>query len=387
MMHGNQRAVTPASQLRVLILNSLLDGGGIDSHTLSLCRALQLQGCEVTLAAPHGARWIAAAREMQGICLLELNAKRIAWPEILARHLRERQMHVIHAHHGRDYWVAILAWILSGRKAAVVVTRHLMTSLKERTRRYLAASSSVIAVSDAVQNALRLVDPDRTLKLRRIYCGIDTERFRACTAERHRVRRALGVPHEAWIYALIGGAQKPDGKGQSYFVKAAAQVFERHPQSHFLCVGDGDLTPQLRREANSLGLDRNFHFRPFEHDVASLMQAIDVLVHPPVGSEALGLVILEALSCGKPVVATSLDGIPETFIDGDHGVLVPPRDANALAVAMSRLAADPRRAARMGSRGRLWVEANFSLASLGRETVQLYQDCLSGARHRQHRAS
>ncbi|MBB1631680.1 glycosyltransferase family 4 protein [Cupriavidus sp. UME77] len=382
MMHVDRGAALSAGQLRVLVLNSRLDGGGIDSHTLSLCRALRLQDCVVSLAAPARARWIDAAQAMPGIQVLALDAGRAVWPLVLSRYVREQRIDVIHAHHGRDYWVAIAAWMLSGRTASVVVTRHLMTQLKERTRRYLAAFSNVIAVSDAVQESLRRVDPERALRLRRIYCGIDTERFRRIAMRGYRVREALGLPRHAWVYAMIGGAQRPDGKGQFYFVKAAAQVLARHPHAHFLCVGEGDLIPQLRHQAQALGLGGHIHFLPFEHDVASLLQAIDVLVHPAVGSEALGLVILEALSCGKPVIATALDGIPETFLDGAHGVLVPPRDAHALAQAMCQLAADPGRAARMGRRGRGWVEVNFSLASLGRETVQLYRDCVTAARQR-----
>lgn len=289
MMHADRDAVLSAGQLRVLVLNSRMDGGGIDSHTLSLCRALRLQDCVVSLAAPARARWIDAAQAMPGIQVLALDAGRVVWPLVLSRYIREQRIDVIHAHHGRDYWVAIAAWMLSGRTASVVVTRHLMTQLKERTRRYLAAFSNVIAVSDAVQESLRRVDPERALRLRRIYCGIDTERFRRIAMRGYRVREALGLPQDAWVYAMIGGAQRPDGKGQFYFVKAATQVLARHPQAHFLCVGEGDLIPQLRHQAQALGLARHIHFLPFEHDVASLLQAIDVLVHPAVGSEALGL--------------------------------------------------------------------------------------------------
>jgi glycosyltransferase involved in cell wall biosynthesis len=379
MIHAEPYAASSSTPLRVLVLNSLLNGGGVDSHTLSLCKALELEGCEVTLAVPATARWIAAAQGVHGLKVRALVAKRILWPTILAQYIREERVHIIHAHHGRDYWVAILAWMLSGRTAVVVVTRHLMTKLKERTRRYLAAYSSVIAVSDAVQASLLLVDPDHTLNLRRIYCGIDTERFRAVAMQRHRMRLALGLPLDAYVFALFGGAQRPDGKGQFYFVKAAAQVLARHPCSHFLCVGDGELIPQLRQEADSLGLSGHMHFRPFAYDIATLMQGIDVLVHPPVGTEALGLVILEAMGCGKPVIATAVDGIPETFIDGIHGILVPPRDAGALAEAMARLATDPVGAAHMGRRGRRWVKAHFSLTNLGHETVQLYRECLSAA--------
>lgn len=382
MIHVEPNVAPSSSPLRVLVLNSLLNGGGVDSHTLSLCKALELEGCEVTLAVPATARWIAAAQGMHGLKVRALVANRILWPAILAQYIREERVHIIHAHHGRDYWVAILAWMLSGRTAVVVVTRHLMTKLKERTRRYLAAYSSVIAVSDAVQASLLLVDPDHTLNLRRIYCGIDTGRFRAVAMQRHRMRLALGLPLDAYVFALFGGAQRPDGKGQFYFVNAAAQVLARHPCSHFLCVGDGELIPQLREEADTLGLTGHMHFHPFAYDIATLMQGIDVLVHPPVGTEALGLVILEAMGCGKPVIATAVDGISETFIDGEHGILVPPRDAGALAGAMARLAMDPVGAAHMGRRGRRWVKANFSLTNLGHETVQLYRECLSAARHR-----
>ncbi|MFJ1258180.1 glycosyltransferase family 4 protein [Cupriavidus sp. CuC1] len=378
-LHADPYAASSSSRLRVLVLNSRFDGGGIDSHTLSLCKALELQGCEVTLAIPAAARWRAAAKGMPGIKVRILAANRILWPAILAQYIREERVHVIHAHHGRDYWVAIMAWMLSGRTAVVVVTRHLMTRIKERTRRYLAAYSSVIAVSDAVRASLLLVDPDRTLKLRRIYCGIDTEHFRAVAMQRYRIRVALGLPQDAWIYALFGGAGRPDGKGQFYFIQAAAQVLARCPKSHFLCVGDGELIPQLRQQADALGLSGRMHFRPFEYDISTLMQGIDVLVHPPVGTEALGLVILEAMSCGKPVIATAVDGIPETFVDGEHGILVPPRDAGALAEAMARLAVDPVGAAQMGRRGRRWVKANFSLTNLGRETVELYRECLRAA--------
>ncbi len=371
-----QRAAGAMAGPRVLVINSLLHGGGVDSHTLSLCQALLQQGCKVTLAAPHDSRWLRIARRQPGLLVLPLRAPRPLWPAILSWHARMADVQVIHAHHGRDYWVAILTRLLSGRRTPVVVTRHLMTRLKERTRRYLSAFTTVVAVSHAVEDVLRETDPERRLRLRRIHCGIDTTRFRADGDLRRRMREKLGLAEDNWTFVMIGASIPPDGKGQFIFLRAAAKLLRRHPQARFLCVGEGGLVAPLQAEVRRLGLSDQFRLLPFEHDVAALLQAADVLVHPAVCTEALGLVILEALSCGKPVIGSLLDGIPETFVDGEHGFLVPPRDVDALVGAMDRLASDRALAFSMGRRGMRWIRSHFSLAQLGGDTVRLYRDCL-----------
>jgi len=107
------------------------------------------------------------------------------------------------------------------------------------------------------------------------------------------------------------------------------------------------------------------------------MSALDVLVHPAVGTEALGLVTLEALASGRPVIASNLDGIPESFVEGEHGLLVPPGDVTALAQAMERLSVDASLRQRMGATGRAHVDANFSRQVLARETHDLFAQLLA----------
>ncbi|MFM2066589.1 MAG: hypothetical protein RLZZ584_1498 [Pseudomonadota bacterium] len=380
----------------VLIINSVLMGGGVDSHTLSLCSACLQAGVRVTLAVARQARWLPRARAIAGLELLELNRHRQTWPLLLARHARAHAVDLIHAHHGRDYWVALLARWFALCRPRVVVTRHLMTTLKDKTRRLLAPPTRVVAVSAAVMGALRRADPAGTLALTQIHCGIDTTVFRpegegagepallpaGPPATRAATRAALGYAPDDVVFVVVGPTHGPDGKGQFYFVTAAAQLAQRCPQARFLCVGDGDRVGALRAEAVRLGLADRFSARPFTDDVPALMRAVDVLVHPAVNSEALGLVILEALACARPVIGSALDGIGETFVDAEHGLLVPPRDAPALAAAMERLAGDAALRARYGRAGRAWVEAHFSLTTLGERTARLYREILAeeGAR-------
>lgn len=373
-------AASTEPPLRVLMVNSLLSGGGTDTQTLSLCQALLAQGCDVTLVAPTQARWLATARAMPGLRVVDIAARRFFWAFRLPGLIRRTKADIVHAHHGRDYWIAIVGNLLAGRRAAVVVTRHLITPLREKTRRYLAPNASLIAVSDATVAALRACDPQGTLDIHRVHCGIDTQFFQARPERRAQERARLGLREGDMLFAVVGGVHPPEGKGQFYFIEAAGRMHARYPQAHFMCVGVGARVPELQARAAALGLAGHFHMETFSDDLVGLLQAVDVLVHPPVETEALGLVILEALSCGKPVIGTQLDGIPETFVDGQHGLLVPPRDVDALARAMAAMAAYPERAAAMGQSARPWVEGRFSLRALGEQTVQAYRAILARRR-------
>ena len=128
----------------------------------------------------------------------------------------------------------------------------------------------------------------------------------------------------------------------------------------------------LRQRISDLGLQSRATVIPFTDEIAILMNALDVLVHPAVGTEALGLVILEALVAGKPVIASRLDGIPEALVEGESALLVPPGDASALAEAMRQLATNSQMRGRFGSNGPRFVRENFSTAVQAEAMERLY---------------
>jgi glycosyltransferase involved in cell wall biosynthesis len=170
----------------------------------------------------------------------------------------------------------------------------------------------------------------------------------------------------------VGGFDLPRGKGQREFLAAAARIHKDVPNARFLIVGRGTMAATLQGDIERLGLGGKARLTGHVSDMPQLMNAIDCLVHPQIGTEALGLVICEAHACGKPVIASALDGIPEAFAAGACGRLVAPENVEELAQAMKFQAGQPRpspaQAAQLHSR----VAEKFSLAIMAESTQRLY---------------
>src|SRR5262245_7034610 len=116
--------------LRVLHLNTLLTGGGTDDQCVKLAAGLHRLGVEVALAGP-GDREFARVARTRGVQVHDTGPEgpiKLRYIAVVARLLRKHRFHVVHAHHGRDYWPAILAARLCGRRPRVVLTRHLAKS-------------------------------------------------------------------------------------------------------------------------------------------------------------------------------------------------------------------------------------------------------------------
>ena len=182
-------------------------------------------------------------------------------------------------------------------------------------------------------------------------CWATTQRFTSFTAaltptasdlstRRHNVESGAWRPKH-FAFGVVGGYDLPRGKGQREFLQAAARISAQVPQARFLIVGRGNMDTILRADIERLGLAGKAWLTPYCRDMAAAMNALDCLVHPQVGTEAFPGVVLEAFACGKPVIASALDGIPEAFAVCRFGQLVSPNDVDALAQAMLEYAQRP----------------------------------------------
>jgi glycosyltransferase involved in cell wall biosynthesis len=236
---------------------------------------------------------------------------------------------------------------------------------------YAQPIDAIAAISGGVRDALIRsgVDPAR---IRVIPSGIDLAPFDE-PFDRAAVRKKLGIA-ETDVLALQVAALAPH-KSQKTLLQAMAVMRPRHPNLRVWIAGEGPLRDALLREHASLGLGESVRFLGFREDVTDLLRAADLFV---ISShlEGLGTSILDAMAAGLPVVATRVGGIPEAVTDGETGILVPPFVPPTLAQALSELAGDPERRARLGEAGRQRARL-FSADRTEALTRELYEEVLA----------
>ena len=195
---------------------------------------------------------------------------------------------------------------------------------------------------------------------------------------RGRIRDELGIPESSPLITTVGNLYPT--KGHVYFVRAAAAVRERFPEARFLVVGQAfegrtSYAEDLYDEVRRLGLGESLSFTGFRADVPDILQATDILVQPTL-SESFGMAVAEGLAAGLPVVATAVGGVQEIILDGETGLLVPPRDPEAIASKVVSLLEQPDFAASLASRGRQRVKDLFSPERCAEEHERVYRQAL-----------
>ena len=227
-----------------------------------------------------------------------------------------------------------------------------------------------LAVSRGVRDYLVTQGGLDPAKVRVVPNGVEVAAIDAARPG-NEVRRALGLPEGVPVIGLVGRLDHW-GKGHKELFTAMAQIRERHPV-HALIVGGGRRETEVRQSAASLGLSEVVHFLGPRQDVPDLLNAMNIFVLPSY-SEGVSLALLEAMAAGLPVVATAVGGTPEVVVHGENGLLIPPRDAGALAAALERLLSDPAWARQLGAKARTHVREHFSLDRLGREINAIYEE-------------
>jgi glycosyltransferase involved in cell wall biosynthesis len=192
------------------------------------------------------------------------------------------------------------------------------------------ATDIALAVSRSTADFVihaRLIPPT---KVKVVYLGVPLDEFsRARTAEAiAAARRELGIAPDQFAVGTI--TRLHDSKGNSYLVDAAARVVRERPAARFFLVGEGPLLGDLQAQAAALGLGDRFVFAGFRRDVAGTLSAFDLSVFPSLW-EGTPITAFEALAMGKPIVATDADGLLDILTDDSDAVIVPKRNATALA--------------------------------------------------------
>jgi glycosyltransferase involved in cell wall biosynthesis len=217
----------------------------------------------------------------------------------------------------------------------------------------------MLAVSKAAHATLGTLRP--RVESRYFYAG--TPHREVAAGEARAARAELGVKDDEVLFGVFGRLQR--WKGQDVFVEAAAEAARLRPATRFIVVGgsvfglEPEFAAALKQRVSTLGLEGRIQFTGFRDDVARLMSACDVVCHTTRVAEPFGMVVIEAMDLGRPVIATAGGGPSEVIVSEQQGVLTPPDDPCALARQMLRLADDAELRARIGAGGAARVHADF----------------------------
>jgi len=288
--------------------------------------------------------------------------------------IRSRGVRVVVGNGDHPQILGGLAARLAGARSAFLV--HMIYAApwwKHPALEVLAVKGPVdlmLCVSKAARDAMQQIRPRVPCRL--LYDGTPEREVPA--ADARAAREELGAGPEEVVFGVFGRLQR--WKGQDVFVSAAIEVARARPRSRFVVVGgsvfglEPEFLASLQQRVREQGLDGRITFTGFRSDVPRLMAACDVVCHTSRVPEPFGLVVIEAMMLGRPVIATRGGGPSEVIASEDLGVLVTPDDPAALVTEMIKLCDDRARREAVGSASAGHVRANFGIDRMARELIE-----------------
>jgi glycosyltransferase involved in cell wall biosynthesis len=267
---------------------------------------------------------------------------------------------VVHVHRGKEHWLAAVANRLLRMPRPLVRTRHIVHPVRAHAANrwlYRHATSLVVTVTDAIRRqyvATGLLPPERVVT---IPGGVDADAYAPGPADQ-RVREALGGAAGVPLAGMIAGFRVMKGHGVA--IEAIRRLAARGIGARFAFAGRGPHEADVRQAIFRADVGDQVTVAGYAPDGPAAMRALDVALYTPVESDGMSRVVFEYLASGLPLVATRVGVVPEILADGEHALLVPAGDPQALADAIARLLGDPALRARLGRAGRRLVEERYS---------------------------
>jgi len=363
---------------RILHAESSLGWGGQEVRVLAELEWMRAQGHWVALAAPPDSALARRAGEA-GILFYPLRTHKALLPLEVVRMvawLIRNRIDVVNTHSSNDGWLAGLAARLAMRPI-LIRSRHIEIDYPNRfwsgvAFRFL--PHHVITTSQRIAD--RLV-AELGLSPARATCiatGVDLTRFNP--EVEGTLHQELGVAPDVALVGMISVLRS--WKGHATFLDAAARLLGDTSRStkgpvRFIIAGDGPAREEWTAKIAQEPWKGNVTLLGHRADVPNLLASLDVLVLPSYAHEGIPQIILQAQAMSCAVVATTIGGIPEVVEDGVTGLLIPPRDAEALAEKIGALLDDPGLDARLGQAARAHIEKSYSLDAMGQRLLALYE--------------
>jgi glycosyltransferase involved in cell wall biosynthesis len=332
--------------------------GGQEIRILEEASGMIERGHQVTLLCPPEARiHEEAPRRGVPVVALPIGRKRLAGMLALRRWLKENPCDVVNTHSSTDSWLAALACKTLTRPPAIVRTRHISAPIpKNAASRWLynGAVGHVVTTGEALRQTLISHNGVPAERATSVPTGIDTVRF--APADRQAVRQQLGLDTTRHYLGIV--ATLRSWKGHLFLLEAFASL--GLPDWTLLIVGAGPMREPIEARIAELGLAERVRLVGQQDKPEDWLRALDIFCLPSYANEGVPQAILQAMLTALPIVTTPVGAILEAVTDHETALVVPPRDAAALAAALRRLIAAPQLGATLGAAARQRALGRFS---------------------------
>jgi glycosyltransferase involved in cell wall biosynthesis len=370
---------TPKS-LSILHTEASLGWGGQERRILVEALVMRQRGHRLAFACdPRGELYRRACLHRFSVTPLTFGGTLNlgAWIN-LRRLLHAETPDILNTHSSLDSWVGSLAWRSLRNRPLLVRTRHLSTRVKINwpTRWLYQAPAAIITTGQVTKELLmkRLGVPAQ--RIYSIPTGVDLAEFVPQPKNRELLAQ-IKIPTDAFVFGSV--AVLRSWKGHLYLLEAFQNLIADGVRAFLLIVGEGPYRVVIEEKIIQLGLQPWVRLAGFRDQVAPWFALMDVVVLASYANEGVPQSLMQALAMARPVVGTTVGGIPEVVIDAETGLLVPPRNPQALAQALGRLQASPNYRQELGRRGRELVVERFSLEQMATE-IEVVYDVLQNRR-------
>ncbi|MEE9516115.1 MAG: glycosyltransferase [Candidatus Adiutricales bacterium] len=382
-------------KVKILHVITRLDKGGAPKNTLVTVSGLNRQTYELFLVSGPSydpEEGLGSATQKMGVNFFVCgNLARPIRPLAdlkalldLYRFMRRHGFDLVHTHTSKAGVIGRVAAILAGVPVIIHASHgHIYTGfygpLFSRILllldRFLSRWTERIVTLTArgLDEQVRMSIAPRS-RFRVVPSGVDLTRFMDSPVSIEHTRAELGLPLSGPLLGMV--AELDHRKGHKYLIEAMPAVFRAHQDARLLIVGQGPLENQLKAQITGLGLQDAIILTGHREDIPEILHLLDIFVLSSI-NEGMGRVIVEAMACGLPVVASNLMGIPELVEDGVTGFLFRPRDSHGLAEKIIELLDNPEKAEKMGFIGRQKVYPSHDETVMVEAFEDLYREALS----------
>ena len=380
-------------QIKAIILNVIPDErlGGPQQRVLQVAKRLKEHGFSSIVAMPKGDKTFADILDDADIPYYQVrNFKRLPRPSdllgimrwllyfipcivSLVRLIRRNKVDIVHVNGIMNVQVS-LATKLSGAK----LVWHLNDVRNPKLLKPILLPllyilpDKLVGTSEAVGRCY-LGNGSLAREMVVLYPPVDTSKFHP-NSNIEEYRREFGLKPDEKVIGIVGNINPV--KGYEYFFSAARFVKEAFPKVKFLVVGKRLETQekywhQLHTLIVDIQIEDDIILAGYRADIPELVNSMDIFVSASV-FESASMVVMEALACARPIVATQVGGVPELVMDGETGILIPPKDPKAISKAVLYLLNHPEEAREMGLRGRQRMIGYFDLAICAQRHEEIY---------------